>query len=382
MLNRRILELDSVRGFASIFVILLHFFAWNPFLEIPIIKNSTLMVELFFVLSGFVIFNAYANKLNSFNDVLNFQILRLARLYPVHILFLVLFLVREVFKLMFEVAGMSDVRVSAFAFGENVFQTFLEHIFLLQAVLPTGNAYTFNIPAWSISVEFYTYILFALIVLNFGQKKIWIFGLLALVSVIMLSTKQTFGFEWLVRCIAGFFMGCLLAHALKKIKLTVPRYASFVALALLFLFLHLKPVGQLNVWVYFFSILLIATLVLAPDGYLNSVLKMKPLVWLGEMSFSIYMSHYFVLSLVTSYFKRILQYPDVLNVTGVWVPSFSTFTSVCALILFLLLTILVAEFVHVFLEVPLRRKVRDYINGDASNRKEIEVLKEFKRSWI
>lgn len=381
MLDRRILELESVRGLAAMCVILLHFFAWNPFLEIPIIQNSTLMVELFFVLSGLVIFNAYAHKLETPKDVFNFQLLRLGRLYPVHILFLFLYLLREIFKLMFEgPIGVQDIRVSAF--GENTLQAFFEHIFLLQAVLPTGNAYTFNIPAWSISVEFYTYFLFALVVLYCGQKKIWIFGLLALLSLIILSTHQAFGFEWFVRCIAGFFLGCLLANALKKIKLRVSRYASLTALASLFLFLHFKPTDQWNVLIYFFSMFLIATLILAPNGYLNNVLKLRPLIWLGEMSFSIYMSHYFVLFLVTNYFKRILKYPDVLNVTGVWVPSFSTFTSVCALILFLLITILVAEFVHIFLEVPVRRKVRDYINGEASNRKKTEVLKEFKRAWI
>lgn len=380
MLNRRILELESVRGLAAMFVILLHFFAWNPFIEIPIIQNSTLMVELFFVLSGFVIFNAYAHKLNTPNDVLNFQILRLGRLYPVHILFLVLFLLREVFKLMFEgPVGMHDIRVSAF--GENTLQAFFEHVFLLQAVLPTGNAYTFNIPAWSISVEFYTYFLFAVIVLCFSQRKMWVFGFLALVSIIMLSSQQTFGFEWLVRCIAGFFLGCLLANIVKKIKLTVTRYASFLALASLFLFLHFKPVDQLNVWIYFFSILLIATLILAPNGYLNGVLKMKPLVWLGEMSFSIYMSHYFVLFLVTNYFKRVLKYPDILDASGTWVPDFSTYTSVCALILFVLITILVAEFVYVFIELPLRIKVRDYVNSDVSYRKELVMLKEFKRAF-
>ena len=89
--SKKIEELESIRGLAALLVVFFHIPKWNPILNIGIINNGYLMVEVFFVLSGFVIFNAYTNKINTSKDLLRFQFLRLGRLYPVHLTFLLFF---------------------------------------------------------------------------------------------------------------------------------------------------------------------------------------------------------------------------------------------------------------------------------------------------
>ena len=57
------------------------------------------MVDFFFVLSGFVISLNYFNKINSKNDLINFQKKRFLRLYPLHILTLFIFILIEFIKI-------------------------------------------------------------------------------------------------------------------------------------------------------------------------------------------------------------------------------------------------------------------------------------------
>jgi peptidoglycan/LPS O-acetylase OafA/YrhL len=64
--NKKIYELESVRGLAALLIVIYHIHhisLWNSFFNFEIIKNGYLMVELFFVLSGFVIYNSYFEKI-------------------------------------------------------------------------------------------------------------------------------------------------------------------------------------------------------------------------------------------------------------------------------------------------------------------------------
>ena len=73
----RIEELESMRGLAALLVVLFHAPGWNSGKEfIPFIANGYLMVDVFFVLSGFVIFKAYANTIRCAHDLWRFQFLR------------------------------------------------------------------------------------------------------------------------------------------------------------------------------------------------------------------------------------------------------------------------------------------------------------------
>jgi peptidoglycan/LPS O-acetylase OafA/YrhL len=156
----KIVELESVRGVAALLVVLFHGSPWSPWtFDLAIIRNGYLMVDLFFVLSGFVICRAYAHRLTNLSEVMKFQFLRFGRLFPVHLLFLMLFLLAEIAKCM-AASSLGIKSSNSSPFVQNTWQAFFEQLMLIHSLWPTGNTATFNGAAWSISTEFYTYLLF------------------------------------------------------------------------------------------------------------------------------------------------------------------------------------------------------------------------------
>ena len=315
------------------------------------------MVELFFVISGFVIFNAYSNRINSRNDIIKFQFLRFARLYPVHLIFLLLFFFIEILRYITTIRyGAQVLKVAPFS--TNSIQAFIEHAFLLQSVLPNGNTTTYNPPAWSISVEFYTYLIFALILLLSKNNKIKILFALASISMLLLILKSTFGMENLLRCLAGFFLGCLTANYANHAKTIFPNYSSLAIFSLLILFLVTKNSTQIDFFVFFLTATLIISL-LNPMGIMNKVLKNRVLLWLGEISYSLYMSHVLIIWFVSQLLMRVLKRPET---NGNGTVSLSVFETIISVFLVTVLVLLVSQFIYAFIEKPFREKSRALIS--------------------
>ena len=63
--QNKIEELESLRGIAAFLIVLFHIPKWNVIIDINLIRNGYLMVQLFFVLSGYVIYNAYSTKIKT-----------------------------------------------------------------------------------------------------------------------------------------------------------------------------------------------------------------------------------------------------------------------------------------------------------------------------
>jgi peptidoglycan/LPS O-acetylase OafA/YrhL len=354
----KIEELESIRGLAALLVVFFHISECNIPLDIGIIKNGYLMVDLFFVLSGYVIYIAYAHKITNRSDLFRFQFLRFGRLYPVHFVFLVVFIFIEIAKYIaqskFGITG-PDTQ----PFKENNLTAIVRQLFLVQAIGPTNDAFTFNAPAWSISVEFYTYFIFGVFVLLVGKKKEIFFSIIVLFSLILLVWKTTFGFNDLFRCLAGFFIGCLTASATKAIKINISKYASLLVLVSIVFFLQLKTTNKYDVAIYFFTAALIASLVLSKDGYLNYVLHLKILTWLGSVSYAVYMSHATILWLTNQIIRFILKKPEIL------VPEKSTrqlnnIETLIACGLVVLIVLVFSTLVYRFIEKPMREKSRRF----------------------
>ena len=75
--------LDGLRGISAVFVVLFHYSVYLRPISVP---NAYLAVDLFFIMSGFVIGLAYENRLRNSLSVPGFIKLRLVRLYPLYIL--------------------------------------------------------------------------------------------------------------------------------------------------------------------------------------------------------------------------------------------------------------------------------------------------------
>ena len=133
----------------------------------------------FSYLSGFVISLNYIEKINSKIDLINFQKKRFLRLYPLHILTLFVFILIEIIKIIVENYTNLQTTYAPFT-GFNNFYSLVANFFLLHG----WYGWSFNLPSWSISTEFYTYFIFAIAVLN-TRYKLSIFILLILLSLLL-----------------------------------------------------------------------------------------------------------------------------------------------------------------------------------------------------
>ncbi len=339
-------------------VVLCHLPKWNPFLDITFINNGYLMVDLFFVLSGFVICNAYSEKIKVTNDLIRFQFLRLGRLYPVHLVFLVVFLVIEIAKYIASVK-MGIHSPNSLPFEANNFSAFIKNIFLISSVLP-NEPLTYNAPAWSISVEFYIYFLFAISILLFKKMKDALFSGYVLISLLMLATGNTLGFELLLRCIAGFFIGCLTAGLSKNPSLSAPNLFGICAAVALVLFLQFKIDKVYDLLIYFLTAGLIISIVNSKNGALNRALNGRILIWLGTISYSIYMSHFAIVWFANQVVRVVLKKPEIIDIDGKSLPQLTQPEAVIACLVVVAVVLLVSAFVYRYVEKPLREKSRYY----------------------
>ena len=327
-------------------------------MDVGIINNGYLMVELFFVLSGFVIFNAYSSKINSPKDLLRFQFLRFGRLYPVHIIFLFVFLAIEIVKyiaaLKFQMRNQGSI-----PFAINNLNTFIQNIFLFQSVLP-NQPFSYNQPAWSISVEFYTYLVFGFIVLFFQRFKIYIFSAIGVLCFVVLIADASPGSESLLLCFLGFFIGCLTAYLSDTTKIVLPNYLPILVFLSIILFLEIKTSKKFDLAIFFLTSALIFSLILSKGGILKKLLNFKLFTWLGMISYSLYMSHSAVLYVVNQFIRYILRRPEVVGVDGKSVPQLNDMDTLIACVLVVALVLLVSQIVYYLVEKPWRDKSRRF----------------------
>jgi peptidoglycan/LPS O-acetylase OafA/YrhL len=353
-------ELESIRGLAALLVVFYHMPSWNAaLLDVGFIRNGYLMVELFFVLSGFVIYNAYAASITTAQQLWRFQLLRLGRLYPVHLLFLLFYLGVEVTKyLAYVKMGATTTNTP---FRENGLTAFLQQILLLHAVGPTGNSQTFNIPSWSISVEFYTYLLFGAVVLVAKSKRNYLFATLFLLSITLLASHAALGFSDLLKCTTGFFLGCLIGVLNARADMRVPASLSALALIALAVFLQFKSVLEQDLLIYACSALLILGLVRSQRGLVKRVLNWRVLTWLGTISYSIYMAHSAVLWVLNQLLRGILQ-PNAFTGT-VTTPQLSAPAAAVVITIAILVVLAASQLTYMWIEKPLREWSRKVILG-------------------
>ena len=94
-MNQRFLVLDSFRGIAAICVVIFHMHIIGSITELNFFRGSSLFVEFFFVLSGFVLAHTYGFKDVSFK---RFIISRTFRLYPLHIFMFFIFVLSRIMQ--------------------------------------------------------------------------------------------------------------------------------------------------------------------------------------------------------------------------------------------------------------------------------------------
>ena len=173
----RLYLLDFARAIAATCVVLLHyqhFYSSDYEQQLNFVKNlqpfynilgifyefGTVAVQFFFILSGFIFFMFYRERiLEGVINFKNFIILRLSRLYPLHLLTLILVLIIQFFY--------NQSYSEHFIYKNNDLENFIAHFLLIQEWGLIGETASYNGPSWSISVELFLYIIFFLISIFF-----------------------------------------------------------------------------------------------------------------------------------------------------------------------------------------------------------------------
>lgn len=313
--------MESLRGIAALGVVISHI-AWTfPLYDIGLFRNGYLMVDLFFVLSGFVICHCYGRRLDTWRDVAKFIWIRLGRLYPLHLILLFVFLGIEIAKYFAEIEYGLIANKRAFT-SNNTF-SFISNLLLVQA-LGFHDKATYNLPAWSISTELYTYILFAtiLVLLRRPVALVCMSTLLVFASITFDSGELSHN---MFRCIEGFFVGVIAYHfyvALPKRQLYTLEHGWFkhlpglLSFVMLLVFLSMKNGTAPDVLILPLVAVLIVSIAATPKGLLSTSLEVGPLAWIGKVSYSVYMVHVAVIWSLSQVLRVALHTPQVIDMNG------------------------------------------------------------------
>jgi peptidoglycan/LPS O-acetylase OafA/YrhL len=281
-----------------------------PFLghqyTLSFVRDSYLFVDFFFVLSGFVITHAYGGKLDSWRSAGRFMVRRVGRVWPLHIFVLSLFVMLEIAKYL--LAGhLGGAQHAPFTGGTSV-ETLVTNIFLIHATGIHDVVASWNGPSWSISAEFLVYGLFALVTIAFASRRAVVLVILSVLCAAVLLTlspkymnaAMDFG---LARCVFGFTVGHLvyLLHQRQANQAGGnPKFGSWAEAACLALVgLFVAKVGQTPLSVAAPLLFGVVVWVFASgQGVFTALLSARPFRLLGELSFSIYMMHGFLIELM------------------------------------------------------------------------------------
>jgi len=271
------------------------------------------MVDFFFVLSGFVIAMNYNERIKNRVDLRRFCSRRFWRLYPLHITTLLIMLLLEFSKFLLD--SFDLMTLFSPAFGNNNFPAFIAHILLIHGF--TGFELTFNGPSWSISTEFYTYLLFGLIIYKRKFKVKMMLSVAVLSSFVLAKYDFTeFGNLLLLRCFWAFFIGSLGFYVHQKYSRSISEiFTLFSLLVSIFAVCFFGHTYQL----IFPLLFLVSILCLCNTDQNSSFLKVlnsKPLVYLGTISYSIYMNHLILWYLSGIFLVRSGWFEVVMNESG------------------------------------------------------------------
>ncbi len=296
-------SLTPMRGIAALWVVLYHYAArYLPALHTDhythLLDKGYLAVDLFFMLSGFVLTHVYWRTFTETvrGSYWKFLLARIARLYPLHLFVLSLFLATALASRAVQYAATGTFDSIALA-GARSLTALLANLLMLQGL--QASELSWNYPAWSISVEFIAYLVFP-----FALPWIWRAGrplkiVLALLLVAVLAwfayvTQDDFdqwdGPQTLLRCVPEFLIGTLLYAAFVGRPWTVlaKRDGILIGLVVALLLLLHRGASDLLVILLFPALILAAV---ANKGMVSRFLNTAPLVWLGEISYALYLFH-------------------------------------------------------------------------------------------
>jgi peptidoglycan/LPS O-acetylase OafA/YrhL len=350
--SSRLPELDGLRAIAILLVLFSHHLASVPIPQVRyVIEMGWVGVDLFFVLSGFLIGGILLDQRPATNYYRVFYLRRFLRIVPLYALLVVPGLMILGFGLQSHFAGHSLANQSAD--GIWLCAVFLQNV---------GSVFGFGVPAylgptWSVAVEEQFYLLLPPLVKNFDVRKLLKVLLAAILFAPLLRGILIFTFGGRVAEPCYVLLPCrwdsLLLGVLGAIAFRDAKFQEWIAshkrrmqtlwwlLGLGSIVLLFSSEGRLDPKLVFLGYTLIdawfaCTLLLAvmnPSGGLHRLLSLPAFKPVATVSYGLYLLQGPVAAVVKSFvhFAR-LQYPEIgWTATGVALLSLSL-TAVAATI--------------------------------------------------
>ena len=350
MRSIRIEQLTFTRFIAAIFIVIFHFgknlYPFNSEFLVRFISRANVGVSYFFILSGFVMMIAYFKGNETHINPLQYYKNRIARIYPVYFLALMLFL----FYILF--------------FGEKInYPSVALNLLGIQSWIPPYPL-ALNPPGWSLSVEFFFYLIFPFLVNKIYRNRTLFFNTMLIVSIWILSqillnfllrTGFYHGFPskshdliyyfpamHLNEFLMGNLLGLFFLKFPQKEKRNYDLYIIF--LSLLFIIVIKYGIFKVNFHNGFLAILFLPIIFLLSrnSGLISKIFNWAPLILLGEISYGIYILQ-----------KPVFQHSGVImSIMGITNLYLRFYVSLSILIIS-------SYLIYRFFEVPLRKFISD-----------------------
>jgi peptidoglycan/LPS O-acetylase OafA/YrhL len=352
-----IASLTGIRALAAFLVLFLHADQNIPVgltQTISVVSRGYLGVDLFFLLSGFILTYVYFDSMQRPTGR-NFTIFmwhRFIRLYPVHIAVLAALVVAV------SVAGRLGLNLrspEAFQFSELPWQILLVHAW------GVTDQVSWNVPSWSISAEWFAYLCFPLVAVGLGRvhepRVLLLVAVASLGIAALIFSMAGWGLSgaWiapsaLVRIAGSFVCGAVLCRyaTLRKALESKSRFNDTLAMTALLAFLVLPSFGAPDFALIALLAIFIGALAMS-SGVTSKLFSLAPLVWLGEISYSLYMVHFPVLRVLNVVFK-----PERIQAMG-------PFAMVGAYCVSIGICVACAAVLYYLVEHPLRVRLRNAV---------------------
>lgn len=298
---REIKPMTGVRGAAAFFVMIYHFHlkqvAAGPFSSV--LLHGYLAVDLFFILSGFVMAHTYGRSfLNGTFRFQEFMLHRIARIYPLYLVATLLFI------------AIGLLRRNGPDFPLPVL---ISNLFMVQSL---GTWPSIDPPAWSVSTEMIAYALFpiiAMLCLKSGRVGATVLGMISVLTILGLSMAAKWHYigspiskgqldlffspYTIIRCLAGFTLGQLIYRIRESDAVTRVFSRNLIQFGVLGLGV-LSLVQDVSDFLIYLPIIALILMLSADRGVSSRIFSSVPLMLLGKLSFGIYLLHFRALGLL------------------------------------------------------------------------------------
>ncbi|MFA6113564.1 MAG: acyltransferase [Sphingomonas sp.] len=283
--------LNGIRGAAAICVVIFHMHAsfWPEQA-----LSGYLAVDIFFVLSGFVLADAYGAKFAEGSlSTARFATMRLIRFYPLYLAGLALGIVKVLAQ-----QGTGSENALPIASVPGAIASAL--LFLPAVGTSLTNIAPLNVPAWSLLYEFWVNVVWATISRRFTAPAQLVTALIAgavFAGFAISAGNANLGPSWdgivggIARTIFSFTMGLLIYRTRAAVGRSSAPW-SMLALLVVFILLFAAPSPSQRVAYDVVTALMLSPVIVFAASRVEPSEAFRPLfAWLGAISFPLYAIH-------------------------------------------------------------------------------------------